>query len=66
MRWILAGIGIVMILLGGVWLLQGVGIMTGSPMTGQSFWATVGLLVLIVGAVLCYFGLRRRASRPSV
>lgn len=64
MRWALIGIGAVMILLGGVWMLQGVGILPGSFMTGQSFWAAVGLLVLIAGAVLCYVGARRPARPP--
>jgi hypothetical protein len=43
-------------LVGVVWILQGVGIMPGSFMTGQSFWAAMGLLALIVGAVLIYMG----------
>jgi len=55
-----------MILLGGLWTLQGVGIIGGSFMTGQSFWTTIGLLLLMVGAVLCYLGLRHRRSIPPV
>ena len=42
MRGILVGVGIVLILLAGLWLLQGVGILAGSVMTGQSLWAIVG------------------------
>jgi uncharacterized membrane protein SirB2 len=66
MRWILVGVGIVLILLGGLWLLQGVGILAGSVMTGQMFWAIVGLILLIVGIVLCALGLRRRPPTPSI
>lgn len=36
MRQLLIGIGAVMIFLGGLWTLQGVGILPGSFMTGQS------------------------------
>jgi hypothetical protein len=54
--------GIVLILLGGLWFLQGVGILGGSVMSGQSFWAIVGAVLLVVGAVLCYVGLRRAPS----
>ena len=65
MRWLPAVVGIVLILLGGVWMLQGVGILGGSLMTGQTFWAIVGLILLIVGILLCAFGLRRRPTTPS-
>ena len=57
--------GIVLILLGGLWMLQGVGIIGGSVMTGQSFWAIVGLILLIAGIALCAFALRRRPTTPS-
>ncbi len=66
LRWLLVVVGILMILLGGLWTLQGVNILPGSFMSGQSFWAITGVLVLIVGAVFCYFGLRRRPVRPLV
>lgn len=36
MRQLLIGIGVVMILLGGIWTLQGVGLLPGSFMAGQS------------------------------
>jgi hypothetical protein len=65
MRWIPMIVGIVLILLGGLWLLQGVGILGGSVMTGQTFWAIVGLILLIGGIALCAFGLRRRPTTPS-
>jgi uncharacterized membrane protein SirB2 len=65
MRRILVGVGIVLILLGGLWLLQGMGILAGSVMTGQSFWAMVGVIVVIVGIVLCLLGARRRPTTPS-
>ena len=64
MRWALLTIGVIMVLLGALSLLQGVGIVPGSFMTGDSFWATTGLLVAIVGAVLCFFGLRHQSQRP--
>lgn len=58
MRWALIVLGGLMVVMGGTWLLQGVGILPGSFMTGQSFWAVVGALVLVAGAALCYFGAR--------
>jgi hypothetical protein len=65
MRWIMVGVGIVLVLLGGLWFLQGVGILAGSVMTGQTFWAVVGALLLIVGIALCVLGVRRRPTTPS-
>jgi len=65
MRWILVGVGILLVLLGGLWLLQGVGIFAGSVMTGQTFWAIVGAILLIVGIALCVLGVRRRPTTPS-
>ena len=66
MRWILIVVGAIMLLIGGVWILQGVGILPGSFMSGDSFWAVMGALVAIVGAVLCFFGVRRRVAGPRV
>ena len=47
-----------MVLVGGVWLLQGVGILPGSFMTGQLFWAVMGAIFLVVGGLLVFAGLR--------
>ena len=52
-----------MLVVGGTWLLQGVGVLPGSFMTGQAFWAVVGALVLVAGAVLCYAGARTSTRR---
>ena len=65
MRWILVGVGIVLVLLGGLWFLQGVGILAGSVMTGQTFWEIVGGILLIIGIVLCALGMRRRPTTLS-
>ena len=60
MRRILIGAGVLMVLLGLVWTLQGVGVLQGSVMTGQSFWFVVGLILIAAGAVAVFFGLRQR------
>src|SRR3954453_22243299 len=53
MRGSWVGIRIVLIVLGGLGILQGVGLLGGSVMAGQTFWAIVGVIFLIVGSVLC-------------
>jgi hypothetical protein len=63
MRYALVVVGGLMALMGGVWMLQGVGILPGSFMTGQTFWAAVGALMLIAGAALVFAGLRMDKRR---
>ncbi len=58
MRYVLLAVGGLMALVGGVWLLQGVGVLPGSFMTGQTFWAVVGALMLVVGGILAFAGFR--------
>jgi hypothetical protein len=42
-------------------MLQGIGLLPGSFMSGQSFWAWAGLASFIAGLVLTLVGLGRRA-----
>ncbi|HYU18585.1 MAG TPA: hypothetical protein VEQ11_07800 [Chloroflexota bacterium] len=62
MRWVLMVVGFVLVLLGNVWILQGLNVLPGSFMSGQAFWAGAGLVALIVGVGLLVAGLRRRAT----
>jgi len=57
-RYVLLIVGGLMALMGGVWTLQGVGILPGSFMTGQTFWTVVGSLTLVAGGILAFFGFR--------
>lgn len=54
----LVGSGIVLTLLGVVWTLQGLGVLTGSPMTGQGLWLAIGLVLAVTGLVLGAAGAR--------
>lgn len=54
--------GVLLALLGLVWIGQGVGLIKGSFMTGSGFWAVMGVLALGLGAILAWFGLRRRRA----
>jgi hypothetical protein len=53
--------GVVCLLVGGVWFLQGVNVIPGSFMTGQTKWAVYGGLTLLVGVGLLIAANRRRA-----
>jgi hypothetical protein len=58
MRYVLLIVGALMLLMGGVWLLQGIGILPGSFMTGQIFWAVMGAISMAVGGFLVLAGFR--------
>lgn len=54
-------VGVLLVLLGGVWMLQGANVLAGSVMSGEAQWLYIGLVVLVVGLVaLWWFNLRRR------
>jgi hypothetical protein len=55
-------IGVVLIAAGVVWIGQGVGIIPGSFMSGDPFWAAAGGVALVVGVVLTVSAMRRPRS----
>jgi hypothetical protein len=55
-------IGLLIALAGGVFSLQGGGILPGSYMTGDRLWLVIGLLMLVAGAGLIAWGRRGTAS----
>ncbi|CAB4935404.1 MAG: hypothetical protein F2842_02585 [Actinobacteria bacterium] len=50
--------GALMLLVGGVWFMQGLGSLAGSPMTGVIFWSWAGGALALVGLVFLVRGLR--------
>lgn len=62
MRWAFRIVGVVLGLMGLVWGLQGIGVLGGSPMTGQGFWAGAGLVFFVMGVSLVYLGIRPRQA----
>jgi len=61
MRIALRILGALLICAGGVWFLQGINIIPGSFMTGQTRWAIYGALTVIVGLALI-FGVPKRGK----
>lgn len=53
-------IGIVLALLGLLWILQGSNVIGGSMMSGQSQWLYIGIVVLIAGIIIAVVTQRRR------
>src|SRR4051812_26450855 len=53
-------VGVVLVLLGLLWTLQGTDVIGGSPMSGTTTWSVIGPVVLLVGVVVSWVGLRGR------
>lgn len=45
-------VGVVLFLAGVVWIGQGTDVITGSSMTGSTFWAVVGAVCAVAGVLL--------------
>lgn len=53
-------IGIILILAGGTFLLQGINILPGSYMTGDPQWAINGSIMIVIAVGLMIWANRRR------
>lgn len=60
MRIALNVVGSLCLLIGCVWFLQGINVLPGSFMTGQTKWAVYGALVLVLGLGLLIAANRHR------
>jgi hypothetical protein len=49
-------------LTGGVWILQGTGVLPGSFMSGDIVWAAIGVVLWFVSGLLLFAALRPRLS----
>ena len=56
--WVVAGV--VLLLLGLLWTLQGFDVLQGSSMSGTTTWSIIGPIVLLVGGLVTVVGLRGR------
>ncbi len=63
-RGLAVALGVVLLLVGALWTLQGLGYVGGSVMSGVTFWAVVGPLVALLGLLLAVVGGRGR-RRPG-
>ena len=60
MKIVLNVVGVILILGGAVWFLQGINILPGSFMTGQIQWAINGGILILIGAGLLWWANRRK------
>jgi hypothetical protein len=54
--------GVVIALLGILFTLQGIGVVSGSTMSGSTTWAVLGPIIAIVGLLLIVVGRRPAGS----
>jgi hypothetical protein len=62
MRIALNIVGAVLVIFGGVWVLQGVNVLPGSFMSGQMQWAVRGGIAVVAGIVLLVWANRKRQA----
>jgi len=58
-------LGVVLVIIGGVFTLQGLGYLAGSAMTGVTLWAIIGPILAIVGIALIVRAARTGRSGRS-
>jgi hypothetical protein len=54
-------VGVILVLVGLVWTLQGLDVLGGSAMSGVALWAVVGPFVALIGIIIAVSGRRRRS-----
>jgi len=57
--------GLLALVLGALWTLQGLDLLGGSVMSGVTVWAIIGPVVAVTGLILIVIGVRKRGSSPS-
>ena len=59
-----AGLGVLLVLMGLIWTLQGLDVLKGSAlMSGKTLWAIIGPIVAIIGVLVVARAVRARAPR---
>jgi hypothetical protein len=56
-------VGVLLVVVGALWTLQGLGYVGGSAMSGVTLWAVVGPIVVVAGVLVALWGARRKAAR---
>lgn len=65
MRFVLGVIGVLLLIAGTIFALQGFGVLGGSVMSGSSFWAAAGPVIAVAGLALLVGGAVRGRRRSS-
>ena len=64
MRWVLYFIGVLLFLMGSIFILQGVGLYPVGGMAYQAKWTYIGIVIDLVAIGLIVLASRRRKNLP--
>ncbi len=62
MKWFLNILGVLMVVIGVVWFFQGINVLLGSFMSGNSLYAVLGAILVVVGIIVLVFTNRSRKA----
>jgi cytochrome c biogenesis factor len=62
MKLLLSIVAVLLVVIGAVWVLQGLSLIGGSFMVGQTQWIAIGLSTMAVGAGLLYYARKQGRS----
>lgn len=65
MRVLITILGVLLIVIGAVWILQGINVLPGSFMTGDIHWAIYGAIAVVVGIILIAAARRKKRQPPA-
>ncbi len=65
MRTLFVVIGVIALLVGVVWILQGSDVIMNSAMSGSTFWLAAGVVLAIVGGGLMGVGARSQTPQKT-
>ena len=63
--WLPMALGVLSLVLGAIWTLQGLGILLGSRMSGEQLWAIIGPVTALTGLILVVIGVRVRSRSKN-
>ncbi|MET7879679.1 hypothetical protein [Micromonospora profundi] len=58
--WLTLTLGLLALVVGALWTVQGLGYVGGSVMTDEPLWAVLGPIVAVLGLATLWWGLRSR------
>ncbi|GGM40928.1 hypothetical protein GCM10011608_27080 [Micromonospora sonchi] len=61
--WFRLALGLLAVVVGALWTVQGLGYIEGSVLTDQRIWAVIGPVLMLVGLALLWLGVRARNRR---
>lgn len=61
-RGVLTTLAVLCDLTGGIWILQGIGVLPGSFMSGDIVWAAIGVVLWFVSGLLLWAAFKPRLS----